>query len=145
MCNSISALLQLLFSLTVLTLLALNIQAQMKNVNGKIYDKYPTITIVDEFIDAIVAIDEEKMKSMVIDDFGWWVKNELNPRKSLESLLRRSKYLSKNVIGFEIKNNGCAYIDALELDKNKSVNVYTYELMKGCDKNTGTDLEMPKN
>ncbi len=115
----------------------------MKNVNGKIYDKYPTITIVDEFIDAIVAIDEEKMKSMVIDDFGWWVKNELNPRKSLESLLRRSKYLSKNVIGFEIKNNGCAYIDALELDKNKSVNVYTYELMKGCDKNTGTDLEMP--
>ena len=134
-----------LYFLTLL-LLALNFQAQKKNVNGKIYDKHPAINVANAFTEAFVSGDVEKIKNLVTDDFGWWAKNEMDPsKKDLTSLIERSKYLSKNIIGFEIVNNGGAYSDAMEFGKDKAVHVYAYQLMKGFDKNTGVGLEMPRN
>jgi len=132
----------------VITLLLafLNLQAQKKHVNGKIYDKHPAITVADEFTEAFVSGDTVKIKSLVTDNFGWWAKNQINPsKKKLASLLRRSQYLSNNVIGFNIVNNGGAYSDAMEFGEDKSVHVYAYQLMKGFDKNTGMNLTMPRN
>ena len=120
--------------------------AQKKHVNGKIYDKHPAIEVVDKFTDAFVGGDEETIRNLVTEDFGWWAKNELRPqRKDVESLIRRSNYLSENVLGFELTNNGAAYTDAMEFGKDKTIHVYTYQLMKGFDKNTGMSLQMPRN
>ena len=67
-----------LYFLTLL-LLALNFQAQKKNVNGKIYDKHPAINVANAFTEAFVSGDVEKIKNLVTDDFGWWAKNEMDP------------------------------------------------------------------
>ena len=69
-----------LYFLTLL-LLALNFQAQKKNVNGKIYDKHPAINVANAFTEAFVSGDVEKIKNLVTDDFGWWAKNEMETRQ----------------------------------------------------------------
>jgi len=119
--------------------------AQKKHKNGKIYDQHPGIEIVNEFTKAFVAGDEEKLKSLVTEDFKWWQMNSMDPKPlKLKGLVSRSNYLSKNVIGLQIKDRGSAYSDAMEYGKD-NLNVYTYQILKGFDKNTGFKFEIPRN
>jgi len=119
--------------------------AQKKHMNGKIYDQHPGIEIVNEFTKAFVAGDEEKLKSLVTEDFKWWQMNSMDPKPlKLKGLVSRSNYLSKNVIGLQIKDRGSAYSDAMEYGKD-NLNVYTYQILKGFDKNTGFKFEIPRN
>ncbi|MBT4868788.1 MAG: hypothetical protein HON45_01620, partial [Polaribacter sp.] len=92
-----------------------------------------------------VAGDEEKLKSLVTEDFKWWQMNSMDPKPlKLKGLVSRSNYLSKNVIGLQIKDRGSAYSDAMEYGKD-NLNVYTYQILKGFDKNTGFKFEIPRN
>ena len=121
---------------------------QSKNVNGKIYDQHPAIDIVDQFTDAFVKGDTLTMQNLTTDDFRWWQMNEMRPQpKKLQNMINRSRYLSTNVIGFDIANRGSAYSDAMEFGKGKEkqIHVYTYQAMRGYDKNTGIELNIPRN
>ena len=131
--------------LGVLMLSVMSTFAQKKHKNGKIYDQHPGIEIVNEFTKAFVAGDEEKLKSLVTEDFKWWQMNSMDPKPlKLKGLVSRSNYLSKNVIGLQIKDRGSAYSDAMEYGKD-NLNVYTYQILKGFDKNTGFKFEIPRN
>jgi ketosteroid isomerase-like protein len=131
--------------LGVLMLSVMSISAQKKHKNGRIYDQHPGIELVNEFTDAFVAGDAEKLKSMVTEDFKWWQMNSMEPKPlTLNRLLGRSNYLSKNVIGLQIKDRGSAYSDAMEYGKD-DLNVYTYQILKGFDKNTGYKFQIPRN
>jgi len=133
------------FVLGVLMLSVMSMSAQKKHMNGKIYDQHPGIEIVNEFTKAFVAGDEEKLKSLVTEDFKWWQMNSMDPKPlKLKGLVSRSNYLSKNVIGLQIKDRGSAYSDAMEYGKD-NLNVYTYQILKGFDKNTGFKFEIPRN
>ena len=93
--------------LTLALLFTLSTFAQKKNINGKIYDKHPAIDLVDQFTSAFVKGDSAAITNLVSENFGWWQMNEMRPRKrTLNNLLNRSKYLSNNVIGFNLKNRG---------------------------------------
>ena len=121
---------------------------QTKNVNGKIYDQHPAINIVDQFTDAFVKGDTLAMQNLTTEDFRWWQMNEMRPQpKKLQNMINRSRYLSTNVIGFDIANRGSAYSDAMEFGKgkDKQIHVYTYQAMRGFDKNTGIELNIPRN
>ena len=121
---------------------------QTKNINGKIYDQHPAIDIVDQFTDAFVKGDTLTMQNLTTEDFRWWQMNEMRPQpKTLENMIGRSRYLSNNVIGFDITNRGSAYSDAMEFGKgkDKQIHVYTYQAMRGYDKNTGIELNIPRN
>ena len=121
---------------------------QTKNVNGKIYDQHPAIEIVDQFTDAFVKGDTLTMQNLTTEDFRWWQMNEMRPQpKKLQNMINRSRYLSTNVIGFDIANRGAAYSDAMEFGKgkDKQIHVYTYQAMRGYDKNTGIELNIPRN
>ena len=131
--------------LGVLMVSVMSTFAQKKHKNGKIYDQHPGIEIVNEFTKAFVAGDEEKLKSLVTEDFKWWQMNSMDPKPlKLKGLVSRSNYLSKNVIGLQIKDRGSAYSDAMEYGKD-NLNVYTYQILKGFDKNTGFKFEIPRN
>ena len=132
--------------LTLALLFTLSTFAQKKNINGKIYDKHPAIDLVDQFTSAFVKGDSAAITNLVSENFGWWQMNEMRPRKrTLNNLLNRSKYLSNNVIGFNLKNRGAAYSDAMEFGKDKRIHVYSYQIMQGYDKNTGVELNIPRN
>ena len=131
--------------LGVLMVSVMSTFAQKKHKNGKIYDQHPGIEIVNEFTKAFVAGDEEKLKSLVTEDFKWWQMNSMDPKPlKLKGLVSRSNYLSKNVIGLKIQDRGAAYSDAMEYGKD-NLNVYTYQILKGFDKNTGFKFEIPRN
>ena len=68
------------FVLGVLMLSVMSMSAQKKHMNGKIYDQHPGIEIVNEFTKAFVAGDEEKLKSLVTEDFKWWQMNSMDPK-----------------------------------------------------------------
>jgi ketosteroid isomerase-like protein len=133
-----------IFALSLL--ISFGLYAQKKNIGGKIYDKHPSIQIVDEFTKAFVAGDEQKMKELVTDDFEWWQMNVMEPKaKGIKSLISRSKYFSSNITGFKVENRGKAYSDAIEFKGANRVDVYTYRVLSGIDKNTGVILQIPRN
>ena len=118
---------------------------QKKHVNGKIYDAHPGIELVNEFTKAFVAGDEEKLRSLVTEDFKWWQMNAMDTEElTMDRLVKRSLYLSKNVLGLSIEDRGSAYSDAMEYGKD-NLNVYTYQKLRGFDKNTGFKFEIPRN
>ena len=114
-----------------------------KKTNGKLYIEHPAMETVEEFNKAFVAGDQETMKSLVADNFRWYTLSMREPG-ALDQLLRRSNYLSKNIVNFEIKHYGGAYPDALEYKKDDILEVMTYTWMSGYDKNTGVELDMPR-
>ena len=116
--------------------------SQKKN-NGKLYIEHPAMDVVEQFNKAFVSGDLEIMKSLVSDDFRWYTLSMREPG-TLQQLLNRSNYLSKNVIKFDIKHYGGAYPDALEYKKDDVLEVMTYTWMSGYDKNTGVELDMPR-
>jgi ketosteroid isomerase-like protein len=119
--------------------------AQDKSQTGKIYDKHPAITVVESFNKAFIEGNQDGLKSLVSDDFKWWEMNTMMPTPlTIENLIGRSEYLSNNVIGFSVTNNGVSYSDALDFGKD-GVDVYAYQVLKGFDKNTGYKYEIPRN
>jgi ketosteroid isomerase-like protein len=133
---------------SILMLCSAIVLGQSKNVNGKIYDQHPAIDIVDQFTDAFVKGDTLTMHNLTTEDFRWWQMNTMRPQPmTLNDMIGRSRYLSTNVIGFDIKNRGSAYSDAMEFGKgkDKQIHVYTYQAMHGYDQNTGIELNIPRN
>ena len=116
--------------------------SQKKN-NGKLYIEHPAMDVVEQFNKAFVSGDLETMKLLVSDDFRWYTLSMREPG-TLQQLLNRSNYLSKNVVNFDIKHYGGAYPDALEYKKDDVLEVMTYTWMSGYDKNTGVELDMPR-
>ena len=116
--------------------------SQKKN-NGKLYIEHPAMDVVEQFNKAFVSGDLETMKSLVSDDFRWYTLSMREPG-TLQQLLNRSNYLSKNVVNFDIKHYGGAYPDALEYKKDDVLEVMTYTWMSGYDRNTGVELDMPR-
>jgi len=125
---------------SLLFLFAVNAQ---KKKNGTIYIDHPQIETVEKFNAAYVSGDVETLKGMVADNFKWYTTNVRTPR-TLEDLLGRSSYLSRNIANFSIKHWGGSYPDVLEYKKDEIVDVKTYEYLTGHDINTGVDLTMPR-
>ena len=116
-----------------------------KKANGKIYIEHPALEIAKQFDEAFVKGDLETIKSLVADDFAWRNPSMRGRRGTLQQLLNRSNYLSKNIINFEISHRGTAYPDVFEYNEDNSVDVKTYTWLTGYDKNTGVELNMPRN
>ena len=126
-----------------LFVLCFSLSFSQKKNNGKLYIEHPAMDVVDQFNKAIVSGDLETMKSLVSDDFRWYTLSMREPG-TLQQLLNRSNYLSKNVVNFDIKHYGGAYPDALEYKKDDILEVMTYTWMSGYDRNTGVELDMPR-
>lgn len=114
-----------------------------KTANGKIYIEHPAIEIVNQFNEAYVSGDLEKLKELVTDDFQVRTLNE-RESNNINWILGTSNYLSKNITNFEIKHYGGSYPDVLEYKQDGVVDVKTYEYLTGYDKNTGVDIDMPR-
>lgn len=130
-----------LFSV-VFFLLVCSLNAQKKK-NGVIYNEHPHIQIVEKFNAAFTTGDSETLKDLLGEDFKWFKPSDRTPR-TVDQLLGRSNYLSKNIANFEIKHSGGSYPDVLEYKQDNLTDVKTYERMTGYDINTGVDLWMPR-
>ena len=131
--------------ITLLLFVASTLVFAQKKKNGTIFIEHPGIEIVNEFNKAFVEGDVEKLKSLVTEDFKWWQMNAMNTKPlTMKYLINRSTYLSENVLGLKIEDRGSAYSDAMEYGKD-DLNVYTYQILKGFDKNTGYKFEIPRN
>jgi len=126
-----------------LFVLCFSLSFSQKKNNGKLYIEHPAMDVVEQFNKAFVSGDLETMKSLVSDDFRWYTLSMREPG-TLQQLLNRSNYLSKNVVNFDIKHYGGAYPDALEYKKDDILEVMTYTWMSGYDRNTGVELDMPR-
>ena len=126
-----------------LFVLCFSFSFSQKQNNGKLYIEHPAMDVVEQFNKAFVSGDLEIMKSLVSDDFRWYTLSMREPG-TLQQLLNRSNYLSKNVVNFDIKHYGGAYPDALEYKKDDVLEVMTYTWMSGYDRNTGVELDMPR-
>ncbi len=124
----------MIFSITVFS---------QKESNGKLYIEHPAIEIVNQFNEAYVSGDLDKLKELVTDNFQVLT---LRNRESndINWILGTSNYLSKNIVDLEIKHYGGSYPDVLEYKQDGIVDVKTYEWLTGYDKNTGLDLNMPR-
>ena len=129
--------------LLLITILTSSVVLSQKEANGKIYIKHPAIEVVNQFNEAYVSGDLDKLRELVTEDIKV---RTLRNRESngINWILGTSNYLSKNVINFEIKHYGGAYPDALEYKKDNILDIMTWTWMTGYDKNTGVDLDMPR-
>ncbi len=114
-----------------------------KKKNGVIYIEHPHIQLVEKFNSAFTSGDTETLKLLVSEDFKWFKPSDRTPR-TIDQLVGRSNYLSKNISNFEIKHWGGSYPDVLEYKQDGVIDVKTYERMTGYDINTGVDLTMPR-
>lgn len=126
-------------------ILFVTISFSQKKSNGKIYIEHPALEIVKQFDEAFVKGDLETIKSLVAEDFGWRNPSMRGKSGTLQQLLNRSSYLSKNIVDFEISHRGTAYPDVFEYNEDDAVDVKTYTWLTGYDKNTGVELNMPRN
>jgi len=130
---------------TLIMMLFITASFSQKKANGKIYIEHPALEIAKQFDEAFVKGDLETIKSLVADDFAWRNPSMRGRRGTLQQLLNRSNYLSKNIVNFEISHRGTAYPDVFEYKEDNSVDVKTYTWLTGYDKNTGVELNMPRN
>ena len=129
-----------LFSLIFL----LKVEAQKKK-NGVIYNEHPYIEAAKEFNSAFINGNKEEITSLVAKDVKLWNSMSTNKKQKavgLSGLLNRSAYWSNKLKAYSIKPKGKAYPDALEF-KGKNTWVYTYEILKGIDKENGFKIETP--
>ena len=131
--------------LTIVIMLFVGVSFSQKKANGKIYIEHPALEIVKKFDKAFVKGDLETIKSLVADNFSWRHGSMRGKAGTLQQLLSRSNYLSKNIVNFEIIHRGSAYPDVFEYKEDNSVDVKTYAWLMGYDKNTGVELNMPRN
>ena len=130
---------------TLIMILFVTISFSQKKSNGKIYIEHPALEIAKQFDEAFVKGDLETIKSLVAEDFGWRNPSMRGKSGTLQQLLNRSSYLSKNIVDFEISHRGTAYPDVFEYNEDDAVDVKTYTWLTGYDKNTGVELNMPRN
>ena len=126
-------------------MLSCSISLAQKKTNGKIYIEHPALEIVNQFNEAFVKGDSEKIKSLVTENFTWRNSTMRSKPGTLQQLIGRSNYLSKNIENFEIKHYGGSYPDVFEYKKDGVLDVMTYTWMTGYDKNTGVELNMPRH
>ena len=83
-----------------------------EEANGKIYIKHPAIEVVNQFNEAYVSGDLDKLRELVTEDIKV---RTLRNRESngINWILGTSNYLSKNIKNFEIKHYGTSYPDVL--------------------------------
>ena len=132
-------------SIIYIFIICCSISFAQKKANGKIYIEHPAIEIVNQFNEAFVKGDLDKIKSLVADGFVWRNSTMRTRPGTLQQLLGRSNYLSKNIENFEIKHYGGSYPDVFEYKKDGILDVSTYTWMTGYDKNTGVELNMPRH
>jgi len=118
-----------------------------KNLNGKIYDKHPTIEIVNKFTEAYVSGDVATIESLVTDDFIMYNTMNNNPNYKggdVSNLIGQTNFIKNNMVGVTLKDRGAAYSDALEF-KNGAIYVYTYQMFTAYDKSNGFKIKTPRN
>ena len=131
--------------LTITMMFFVLVSFAQKKANGKIYIEHPALEIAKKFDEAFVKGDLETIKSLVSENFFWRHGSMRGKSGTLEQLLSRSAFLSKNIANFEIIHRGGAYPDAFEYKEDNSVDVKTYAWMMGYDVNTGVEINMPRN
>ena len=116
-----------------------------KNANGVIYDKHPSIDVVEKFMQAFVKGDAATMTSLTTDDFKAY--NAMNTNwdykgQDLATCIRNAQNYVNNYTNFSITKRGSSYPDALEYKKD-GIWVYTYNVFFAINKKSGFKIESP--
>ena len=133
-----------LFSTLLLLCMIIGVNAQ-KNANGVIYDKHPSIDVVEKFMQAFVKGDAASMTSLTTDDFKAY--NAMNTNwdykgQDLATCIRNAQNYANNYTNFSITKRGASYPDALEYKKD-GIWVYTYNVFFAINKKSGFKIESP--
>jgi hypothetical protein len=133
-----------LFSTLLLLCMIIGVNAQ-KNANGVIYDKHPSIDVVEKFMQAFVKGDAATMTSLTTDDFKAY--NAMNTNwdykgQDLATCIRNAQNYVNNYTNFSITKRGSSYPDALEYKKD-GIWVYTYNVFFAINKKSGFKIQSP--
>jgi hypothetical protein len=132
------------FSVLLLLCFITGVNAQ-KNANGVIYDKHPSIDVVEKFMQAFVKGDAVTMTSVTTDDFKAY--NAMNTNwdykgQDLATCIRNAQNYVNNYTNFSITKRGASYPDALEYKKD-GIWVYTYNVFFAINKKSGFKIQSP--
>ena len=116
-----------------------------KNPNGVIYDKHPSIDVVEKFMQAFVKGDAATMTSLTTDDFKAY--NSMNTNwdykgQDLKTCISNAQNYANNYTNFSITKRGASYPDALEYKKD-GIWVYTYNVFFAINKKSGFKIQSP--
>jgi len=133
-----------LFSTLLLLCMIIGVNAQ-KNANGIIYDKHPSIDVVEKFMQAFVKGDAATMTSLTTDDFKAY--NSMNTNwdykgQDLKTCISNAQNYANNYTNFSITKRGASYPDALEYKKD-GIWVYTYNVFFAINKKSGFKIQSP--
>lgn len=135
------------FLFLALALSALTTTFAQKKTNGTIYIEHPAITVVDEFVKAMVSGDSLKMASYLTEDFK--SHNGTSSAYNDEGMgkaafLNRSLRYKKEFDYFSMDAYPGSYPDAIEYKKDNKDNevwVQSWVALKGLHKTTGVKLD----
>jgi len=133
-----------LFSTFLLLCVLMGVNAQ-KNPNGVIYDKHPSIDVVEKFMQAFVKGDAATMTSLTTDDFKAF--NAMNTNwdykgQDLATCIRNAQNYANNYTNFSITKTEGSYPDALEYKKD-GLWVYTFNMFFAINKKSGFKIQSP--
>ena len=133
-----------LFSTLLLLCVLMGVNAQ-KNPNGVIYDKHPSIDVVEKFMQAFVKGDAATMTSLTTDDFKAF--NAMNTNwdykgQDLATCIRNAQNYANNYTNFSITKTEGSYPDALEYKKD-GLWVYTFNMFFAINKKSGFKIQSP--
>jgi hypothetical protein len=133
-----------LFSTLLLLCMIIGVNAQ-KNANGVIYDKHPSIDVVEKFMQAFVKGDAATMTSLTTDDFKAF--NAMNTNwdykgQDLATCIRNAQNYANNYTNFSITKTEGSYPDALEYKKD-GLWVYTFNMFFAINKKSGFKIQSP--
>ena len=133
-----------LFSTFLLLCVIMGVNAQ-KNPNGVIYDKHPSIDVVEKFMQAFVKGDAATMTSLTTDDFKAF--NAMNTNwdykgQDLATCIRNAQNYANNYTNFSITKTEGSYPDALEYKKD-GLWVYTFNMFFAINKKSGFKIQSP--
>jgi len=116
-----------------------------KNPNGVIYDKHPSIDVVEKFMQAFVKGDAATMTSLTTDDFKAF--NAMNTNwdykgQDLATCIRNAQNYANNYTNFSITKTEGSYPDALEYKKD-GLWVYTFNMFFAINKKSGFKIQSP--
>ena len=132
-----------LLSTRLLLCMIIGVNAQ-KNPNGVIYDKHPSIDVVEKFMQAFVKGDAATMTSLTTDDFKAY--NAMNTNweykgQDLATCIRNAQNYANNYTNFSITKTPGSYPDALEYKKD-GLWVYTFNMFFAINKKSGFKVSM---
>ena len=133
-----------LFSTFLVLCVLMGVNAQ-KNPNGVIYDKHPSIDVVEKFMQAFVKGDAATMTSLTTDDFKAF--NAMNTNwdykgQDLATCIRNAQNYANNYTNFSITKTEGSYPDALEYKKD-GLWVYTFNMFFAINKKSGFKIQSP--